>query len=269
MKATLLMVAACCVFAAAAQETQQEHGRRVVNEALQALGGDAFLHMQNRIETGRAYGFYNQQLAGLDTLTVYTTYLKPSPGKMELRERQAFGKNTKKNQDENGVLITEDNGWEFNYHGARPMDPERLAEVQENRLLNIFYILRMRLDEPGLVCYFMGSDRFESQPVNIVDITDSANHTVTVYFNPSTHLPMRQVFKRRNPTYHDFDSEVTAFDKYRPLTGGVMWPYDVRRERNGQKVSELYADSVEINQEIPAEMFQLPPKMKIIQKGKK
>ena len=35
-------------------ESHQARGKRVVNEALAALGGDAFLHMQDRVETGRA-----------------------------------------------------------------------------------------------------------------------------------------------------------------------------------------------------------------------
>jgi len=49
----------------AQQETRQERGKRVVDEALAALGGDAFLHVADRVETGRAYSFYNAQLAGL------------------------------------------------------------------------------------------------------------------------------------------------------------------------------------------------------------
>jgi len=265
MRTTVLIAAAACsAFAAAAQETQQEHGRRVVNDALQALGGDAFLHMQDRVEAGRAYAFYNQQLSGLEVATIYIRYLTPVPGKAELRERESFGRN----KDEGGLLITEDHGWEFNFHGARPMDDQRLADFRESAVLNIFYILRMRLDEPGLTCYFMGTDRFQTQPVNIVDITDSADRTVTVYFSQFTRLPVRQSFKHRNPTYHDFDTEVTAFDKYREISGGVQWPYDIRRERNGQKIYEMFADSVEINKDLTDEVFQLPPKLKILPKGR-
>ena len=51
--------------ALASAETSQEHGKRVVNEALTALGGDKFLAMQDRVEFGRAYSFYRQELSGL------------------------------------------------------------------------------------------------------------------------------------------------------------------------------------------------------------
>ena len=262
---TSIAAAAVCIFAASAQEnSQQVRGRQVLEDALKAMGGEAYLHMEDRVESGHAYQFYNKQLSGLEIATVYTRYLSPVPGKVELRQKQVFGQK----KDEGGQLITEDKGYEFNYHGARPLADEVIDTFRDSMLHNIFYILRMRMNEPGLTCYFMGTDRFESQPVNIVDITDAANRTVTVYFSQSTKLPVRQSFKRRNETYHDFDTEVSLFAKYRDVGGGVMWPYDVRRERNGQKFFEMYAESVEINKNLTDDVFSLPSKLKILPKGK-
>ena len=264
MRTSILIAAACCVFIVSAQETQQQHGRRVVDDALKALGGDAFMGVQDRVESGRAYSFYNQQLSGLEVATIYTRYLAPAPGKVELREKESFGQK----KDEGGLLITEENAYEYNYHGARPMADDAVASFRDSMLHNIFYILRMRMNEPGMTCYYMGSDRFESQPVDIVDIVDSANRTVTVYFSQLNHLPVRQSFKRRNDTYHDFDTEVSLFAKYRDLGNGVMWPYDVRRERNGQKIYEMFAASVQVNQNLTDDVFALPDRLKILPKGK-
>ena len=61
----------------------------MVDEALQALGGDAFLHMQDRVESGRGYGFYREQLSGLAVVKIYTRYLAPVPGQIAIRERDA------------------------------------------------------------------------------------------------------------------------------------------------------------------------------------
>jgi len=245
------------------QETRQERGKRVVNEALAALGGDAFLRMQDRVETGRAYSFYNSQLAGLSVATVYTRYLAPQPGKLALRERENFGKK----QDEGFVLFNESGAWEVNYHGAVPLEDQRFKNYQESGVLNILYILRQRLDEPGLSFYSQGSDSLENQPVEIVDITDTDGRTVTVYFSQFTKLPLRQSFRRRNQTYGDFDTEVTAFAKYHP-TGGILWPYDVRRERNGDKIFEMYSETVEINKGLGDDLFTLPANVKILPKAK-
>src|SRR5438309_8685050 len=97
---------------ALAAETAHERGKRVVNEALQAVGGKAFLAMEDRIETGRAYSFFRQELQGLDIAKIYTRYLTPVPGKPSVRERQNFGKD-----ESTGVLFNDDGGWEITYRG--------------------------------------------------------------------------------------------------------------------------------------------------------
>ena len=105
-----------------------------------------FLHMADRVETGRAYSFYRQQISGYSTATIYTRYLAPVPGKVAVRERELFGKK----QDEGSLLFTETGAWDISFHGARPFDDQRWASYQDTTLRNIFYILRQRLNEPGL-----------------------------------------------------------------------------------------------------------------------
>jgi hypothetical protein len=104
--------------------------------------------------------------------------------------------------------------------------------------------------------------------VEIVDITDADNRTVTVYFSQSTKLPVRQLFKRRNPEFKDFDTEETSFSKYRDVGGGVKWPFDVRRERNGEKNYEMFSDSVELNKNLKDDLFTLPVNLKLLPKAK-
>jgi hypothetical protein len=255
-------------FAACAQaaETAQERGKRVVEEALKALGGDAFLRMQDRVETGRAYSFYRGQLSGLSVAHIYTQYLQPVkppvPGKLLVRERSTFGK-----QEEDVFIYHEDKGWEITFRGAHELDEERVARFRDSTLRNILYILRTRMKEPGLSFYSQGRDFWENRPVEVVEITDADNNMVTVYFDSATKLPVRQVFKRRNKEYNDFDTEVTLFAKYRDVGGGVHWPFDIRRDRNGEKVFEMFSDSVEINQDLKDSLFELPANVKT-RKGK-
>ncbi len=75
----LLMAGVTLVWGA---ETAQQRGRRVVNEALQALGGKQYLAMEDRVESGRAYSFYRQELQGLSIITIYTRYLANTPGQV-------------------------------------------------------------------------------------------------------------------------------------------------------------------------------------------
>jgi len=262
----LLVVLTACAVAHGA-ETAQDRGKRVVNEALQALGGDAFLRMQDRVESGRAYSFYRGQLSGLSVAHVYTHYLEPAkppvPDKLLVWERETYGK-----QEEDVLLFKPDGAWEITFRGVQPLPDERWARFKDSTLRNIFYILRARLNEPGLSFYSQGMDFWENRPVEIVDITDAQNLTVTVYFDRSTKLPVRQVYKRKNTEYNDFDTEVTVFAKYRDVGGGVQWPLDIRRDRNGEKIFEMYSDSVAINQDLKQSLFELPSNAKMLPKPK-
>src|SRR5215469_3921300 len=173
------ILAAC--LAPALAETNQERGQRVVNECLNALGGDRYLNMQNRSEEGRAYSFYREQLNGLSIAAIYTRYesgVTDTAHKLAVRERENFGK-----KQDNGVLFAEDNAWEITFRGARILKEDRLARYRETTLRDIFYILRIRLREPGMVFESRGSDVLQNVAVEIVDITDADNRTTTVYFN--------------------------------------------------------------------------------------
>jgi len=257
-----ILLASCTCLRGPAAETAGERGKRVVQEGLRALGGEAFQRMEDRVEFGRAYSFYRERLSGLSVATIYTRYITPAPSKIAVRERQSFGKN----REDSAVLFTEDGAWEVTFHGARPLDDQRYSNYQDSTLRNIFYILRQRMAEQDLEFYSQGADMFETRPVEIVDITDGQQRTVTVYFSQLSKLPVRQSFRRRNPQYSDFDTEVTIFDKYRDVGAGVQWPYDIRRERNGEKIFEMFSDSVEINKSLKDNLFTLPGNIKVLKK---
>lgn len=265
MKAALLLGLAVSV-AAVRAETSLERGKRVVDEAVAALGGDNFLHMQDRVESGRAYSFYHEKLSGLTIAKIYTRYLirpePPVPGFLGVREREAFGK-----KEDSAVLFAEGQGYDVTFRGARPLADEVTERFRESTLRNVFYILRQRLGEPGMILESRGSDVDENQPVDIVDITDSENRVVTVYFNQLTHLPVKQVTNRRDPTTKELNEEITRFSNYREVNG-VQWPWSIVRERNGEKIYQMFSDSVEMNKGLTDDLFTLPAGIKMLPKMK-
>jgi hypothetical protein len=268
MRIGRIAVAGCCAALAVARgaETSAEHGKRVINEAVAALGGDRFLHMEDRVESGRAYSFYNNRLSGLSFAKIYTRYLtRPDPPVavfFGVREREAFGK-----KEDSAVLLTETEGYNVTFRGAYPLPDDQYSRFRESTLRNIFYILRERLGEPGMSFDSRGSDVIDNQPVEVVDITDNDNRVVTVYFQLSTKLPVRQVTVRRDPRTNDPIEEVTLYTKYRDL-GGIHWPYTIQRERNGEKIYEIFSDSVKIDVGLTDNLFTLPANVKVID-GKK
>ena len=249
--ALLILLALAC----SAQEPKTpQRAERVIREAVAALGGDAFLAMADRVEEGRGYSFQHERLAGLARVKYSTRYLtRPEPMTPEffgVRERRSMGKN-----DANYIVYNETGGFEISFRGAKPIDAETVASYRETVLHNVLYILRMRLGEPGLVFDSLGLDRFNNLPCELVEITDAANRTTRVWFQESTKLPIRQIWTRRDPKFRNVIEEVTVFDKYRDVGGGVKWPYVTSRERNGQRIYEMFDETVSINQGLTDDLF--------------
>jgi hypothetical protein len=231
--------------------------KKAVDDAVAALGGQRFLTMQDRVESGRAYSFYRDKISGLSIATIYTEYVSLPPDKtgkdLGVREREVFGKN-----EEYGYTLFRENGaWEVTYKGPRDLDDDRVERYHRTTLNDVLYILRMRLDEPGMIFDWKGSDVVENQPVNMVDITDSENRVVSVYFSQSSKLPVRQTMVWHDPKTHDRNEEVTRYSRYRE-EGGVQWPQQITRDRNGEKIYQIFSDFVLINPGLSYAVFAVP-----------
>src|SRR5579862_5747507 len=254
MKKFFIVLLAAAALASA--EDQEARAKRVIDEAVAALGGQKFLNVQERIESGRAYSFYHDKVSGLAIAKIYTRYTSVDPAKagetVGVWEREAFGKN-----EDYYDLFNEDGGWDITFRGTKPLEQDQINRYRDTTLHNVFYILRQRLHEPGLTFDSRGSDVVENVPVEIVDITDSANRVVTVYFQQSTKLPIMQKWIRRDPVTKDKDEEITRFALYREV-GGIQWPHQIHRERNGEKIYDMFSETVTINPDLPDNLFSLP-----------
>lgn len=257
MKAVaVLCVSALCLVA----ETKQERGKRAIEEALAALGGENFLAAKDRVESGRAYSFYRDRLTGLSIAKVYTRYLdKPAANGIAERRKETFGK-----KEDVYNLFTDQGAYSITFRGARPLPAERYTRWVESTKRNIFYILRNRLKEPGMIFESQGSTVWQNTPVEVVDITDAENTVVTVYFQQATKLPLRQEFVRRDPKTKEKFEEVSVYSKYRDVGGGVQWPFSIMAERNGEKIFEIYSETVSINTGLSDNELTLASSMKVL-----
>lgn len=264
MKLYLGLLLAVC--GAAQPVGDPARAKQVIDDALKALGGEAFLRMADRVEEGRAYSFYREQLSGLSRAKIYTRYLTrpepPPPNFIGVRERQAFGK-----KEDVYIVFNESGGFEITYRGAKPLPAETLERYKEGLSHSILYLLRMRLGEPGLTFEYRGADIYENVPVHVVDFLDSDNRVTTVYFQQSTKLPVKQIWENRNPVTKRKSEEITVYSKYKDIGGGIQWPLVVRRERDGEKIFEMFADVIAANQGLTDELFTLPSDVKILEKG--
>ena len=247
-------------------EASQQRGKELVGKIIDALGGDAFRNMQTRTEMGRAYSFYRQEITGLAIARIFVKYLPADTqipkGGVRLVEREVFGKKL-----EDAVIFTKNSeAYDVTYRGAQPLADSRIKQFRDTTVQDIFYILRQRMDEPGIGFEWRGSDVVENQPVQILGIFDAQNRDVTVWVNSDSFLPIRQRFYRWDPIINDRREEITRYAKYRDVGNRIMWPYDVQRERDGEKVYEMYAEKISAGDPLPDSLFEVPSGAKILKK---
>ena len=259
---TRIFLAVLVTVLAVRAETPEQRGKRVVDECLQALGGDRYLNMQTRVESGRAYSFYREKISGLSIATIYTRYdsgVTDTAHNLSQHERDNFDK-----KQDYGTLFTDKEAWDVTYRGARPLAADRFARYKDTTLRDIFYILRVRLHEPGWIIESKGADVAENRPVEIVDLTDADDITTTVYFDQTNKVPIKQVFYRRDEVTKDRNEEVTTFTKYRDVDG-IQWPFMIERDRNGEKIYEIFSNEVRINDKKASDdLFELPSSIKLL-----
>jgi hypothetical protein len=244
------------------QVPKDPRGKQIIDQAIAALGGDRFLNMRNRTASGRVYSFFHDRMSGLDRATTYTEYVDPKPAKgLAVRERELLGK-----KRDYSYLFLIDQGWDVTYRGARPLPQENWERYVRTTENDILYLLRTRHDEAGMDFDFVSSEVYITRHVEIVDITDKEGHTIRVYFDHNSRLPVREIYTWFDPLTKERNEEIYVFDKYRDIGQGIMWPFTIERERNGYKAYQMFADSAAANVDMPAGMFELPAGSKMLKK---
>lgn len=248
--------------AAAPIQTTPSKGKELADRVIAALGGDRFLNMRYRLATGRVYSFFHDELSAFDVAKIYTEYLFPSPPKgIAIREREVLGK-----KQDYSYLFFPDQGWDITYRGARPIDDERWDRYARSTANDVFYILKVRSKEPGLQFDYIGTDVYLGRHIEVLDISDAQDRTVRVYLDHNTMLPVHQTFTWLDPETKYRNDEVADYGKYRDIGGGIMWPFTIERQRNGYKIYQMFATTVEAGQPAPPKIFDLPPGVKMLKK---
>ncbi len=240
---------------------QTNKAKDVIDQCVKALGGDHFLNMRTLHEGGRIYGFFHDRLVGYDIANIYTQYLDDKDLKVHLRERQVLGKH-----QDYSYLYLSDQAFDITFRGARPIEDEKWNAYARTTTNDILYWLRFRYNEPGMQYDYIGNQVLITNHVDVVDITDANDHTIRVYFDYNTKLPVRESFEWLDPDTKEHNDEVTDFDKWRDGGDGVMWPWVIERARNGYKFFQMFANKVEIDGELPADIFELPKGAQILRK---
>ncbi len=247
---------ACVGASALLAETKQERAERLLREAFEAVGGQDFLNVQTQVRAGRAYSFYNRQVRGQARITIYDRFDRMDPEAdgdwLPLRRREVYTE-----KGDYYALFLNGQGYEVTYRGVVPQPEDYMRRYRLASRRDIFYFMRYRMDEPGLYYYYNGTEIVDNVPSHSLDIVDAEGEAITLYLRQSDGLPLQQRYLRRDPKTRIPYEEKSVFGRYRPV-GNVLLPWIIRRERDDDRVFELYAQSYEVDVPLGDDVFNLP-----------
>jgi hypothetical protein len=225
--------------------TDQESVRKaraILEQAIQALGGQAYLNVQDMTQEGRSYSFHHGEPNSLGTL--FWRFRKfPDKDRVELTKKRDVVE-----------LYVGDKGYEVTYRGVRDLDSKDMDPYLRRRHFALDAVLRQWLNEPGVALFYEGQTVAAQKQADQVTVMNSKNEAVTLYLDSSTHLPVKKSFTWRDPVDKQRNVEEEIYDNYR-VAQNVMTPFDTTRFFNGEMAAQSFLTSAGFNQGLSDSLF--------------
>ena len=232
--------------------------KTLVNQAIQALGGQAYLDVKDMSQQGRTYSFHRGEATNAGVL--FWRFAKfPDRERIELTKQRDIS-----------YIYNGDKGYEVTFKGTAMLDQKTLDEFLRRREHSMEWVLRRWINEPGVALFYEGPAVAANKPADQVSIMNTKNDSVTLYLDSTTHLPLKKTFTWRDPTDNLRNTEEELYDAYR-TTQGIMTPYSVTRFYNGEMSNQRFLNTVTYNDTLNDSMFDakttydpntLPPRKK-------
>jgi len=223
----------------------QENARKaktLLDQAIQALGGNTYLNIQDVSQEGRTYGFHLGQSEGVGVL-FWRFYKFPDKERIEITKKRDVA-----------YVYRGDKGFEITYKGTRSDDPKAVSDYLRRREYSLDWVLRKWLPQPGIALFYEGHTVAAQKDAEQITIMDTDNRSVTLYIDSGTHLPVKKTYSWRDPTDKERNIEDEVYDNYRPVQG-VMTPFSVTRFYNGDMSNQRFLNSVSYNKGLSDSMF--------------
>jgi hypothetical protein len=184
MKKILLIFLAAFVFMPLARSQDEETIQRLFQEAIQAMGGEAYLNVTDMVSEGQYFVFNNEgDSSGLIKFTDYTKL--PDKSRFELGNR-------KKELDISVFNLAKNEGWILEgQKETREATPEEMKDFQKTVKHSIENIFRFRYKDPENKLFYLGPGEGHDVTLEMVKIIDPENDEVTIYFDRISKLPVK------------------------------------------------------------------------------
>ncbi len=228
-------------------QNQDKHARKLLDQMVEALGGEAWLNRRTALIHGNTASFFRgQPNLGSPPYWDYKQY--PLNGQPEL-DRIEFTKKRDIVQ-----IWTPTNGYEITYKGNKPLPADQVKEYLLRQAHSVDAIVRVWLKEPGVVLLYEGTSMVDRRMADKITLLGTNNDAVTLELDYTTHLPLRRTFETRNAQFKDHDEDVEQYEDYHDIQG-IPTAFSISRYHNGDLANQRYILSVEYNVPTTPEMF--------------
>jgi hypothetical protein len=216
--------------------------KEIIDQGIQALGGQTYLTIRDREMQGRGYGFHSGRPTGAGG--VFWSFSEfPDRERVELTKERDIAE-----------LYVGNKAWEITYKGPHILEQKDLDDYLRRRHFSLDSILRTWVNEPGVVLLFEGNAIAAQHPALRVTIVNTQNESVSLFFDVDTHLPVKKSFEWRDPVDRQKNLEEEIYENYR-FVSGIQAPFNITRYFNGDMTSQRFLNSVTINQGLDPAMF--------------
>jgi hypothetical protein len=251
---------------AAPSDENAKKARALIDQTVQALGGQAYLTADTKGEEGRWYSLYHGQTRGPGVQ--YRQFARfPDQDRLELIGRgnvfiplPLFGSVdvivvSKKGKNDFIVIHNGDKGYEISNKGTASQDTDDLKAYLRRRQHSLQLVLRKWINDPTMQFFNNGLAIVDGKPTDEVTLVNSQNDSVSVYLDQNTHLPLKTSFTWRDPKDKQKNVEEEIYDNYR-LVQGIMTPHSITRTYNGETSHQRFINTVRYNLPLPESTFE-------------
>ncbi len=223
-------------------EQSAAKGKQILQQLIDGLGGPTYLDIKDSDCEGRLARFgHNGEMTGYTNFKDFWRY--PDANRTEYAKK--------------GVIINlyvGDKGWTLDKGGVSELSAASVADFQDQAKRDIHNLLRHRLNEPGMVIRFGGSDIADLRPVDIVDLTDSDGHNFRLAVDKTTHLLVRSTVTTPDKANDSRDVETNIYTNFQ-LMDGVRTAMQIAQDRNGRRSSQVFFNTCKYNSNLSPDLF--------------
>ena len=234
--------------------------RALLDQTIEALGGQAYLTYKSRSEAGRYYPLHH---GTTETLGIpYNYYLEyPDKDRFEvIKMRDIFllywqvGNVQVKNKSDLILIHNGDRGYETTYKGTAPQDKVDLERYLRRRQHSPEWLFRKWINDPTVALFYLGLDVVDTKPTEGVTLLNGQNDSVTVWLDQNTHYPIKITYSWRDPNDKQKNVEDEVYDNYKPEQG-IITPHSITRYFNGETSQQRFIYTAKYNLDLPDTLF--------------